>query len=743
MVASYFRQSDVKIARVALPTPLHQVFDYYWPFSQPIEPGIRVTVPFGRRSLVGVVVDSCDTPSVTPERMRKVSRVHDQQPLLPPALVKLLLWASSYYHHPIGEVLASALPVNLRKGSDAVPQQLTAYRATGLADELALDSLTRAPLQHRILQRILEIHRTDPNGGMLPDALKLMGSSWRQAINQLTKKGWVESFDTELVSASTPTDTVPMLLPEQQVAVDSIRGSFGEFGCFLLNGITGSGKTEVYLRLITEQVAKGHQVLVLVPEISLTPQLLQRFQRRIQGVLVSLHSALNDTERAHYWLQAANGTADVVIGTRSAVFTPMPRLGLIVIDEEHDGSLKQQEGFRYHARDLSLMRARDCSCPVVLGSATPSMESLNNCAKGRYDQLILSQRAGDAQSPEIGLLDIRRRPLTEGMSDTLISAIGEQLDSGGQVLIFLNRRGFAPTLLCNDCGATADCKRCDAHMTVHATRGVLRCHHCGAERPVPQGCESCGSVRLDTRGYGTERIEQALQKRFPETVIARIDRDTTRRRGALEKQLADATSGISQLLVGTQMLAKGHHFPNVSLVGILDVDRGLYGTDYRALEQMGQLLVQVAGRAGRAQRRGKVLVQTRSPDNPLLQTLIREGYGPFAAEVLKDREAAALPPYTFVALIRAEASSAAAPRQFLQAIVASVNDRPVAGLSCFGPVPAPIERVSGRYRAQLLVQANSRSSLNRMLSELTQRLDQSKESRQTRWSIDVDPVDFF
>ena len=393
---------------------------------------------------------------------------------------------------------------------------------------------------------------------------------------------------------------------------------------------------------------------MLVPEISLTPQLMRRFEARLDGCLVTLHSGLNDTERLQNWLLAANGHADVVIGTRSAVLVPLPRLGLVVVDEEHDGSLKQQDGFRYHARDLALMRGRSHECPVVLGTATPALETLHNVRSGRFEELPLARRAGDAVPPVLALLDVRRRALVEGMSDRLLDAIARHLGDGGQAMVFVNRRGFAPTLLCNDCGAAAGCERCDANMTVHARSNRLRCHHCGAERAVPAACESCGSPDLDRVGYGTERIGDALEAAFPDVRVARIDRDSTRRKGALERQLELATSGEARLLVGTQMLAKGHHFPKLTLVGILDADRGLFGTDFRSLEHMGQLVVQVAGRAGREATRGTVLIQTRNPDNEMLGKLVHEGYAAFADALLDERRAAELPPYAFVALIRAE-----------------------------------------------------------------------------------------
>lgn len=739
-----------KVARIAVPSPLHQVFDYYWPDASDIVAGQRVTVPFGRRAVVGLVIGSSDQAGVAEAKMRRVTTVHESEPMLPPDILKLLLWASNYYHHPIGEVLISALPVALRKGAKASLPKLTRYRLNAVA-VVNSDELKRAPLQRAILDRL----KTVGASGVDPDTVKEIGSSWRKAMQQLIERGWAESYEVDDFQLNRATEEGPELLEEQAFAINAVSKHTDTFRPFLLNGVTGSGKTEVYLRLIRETVKSSGQVLVLVPEISLTPQLLDRFRKRIPGCIVSLHSGLNDTERLHHWMLSFSGKADVVIGTRSAIFTPLPRLQLIIIDEEHDTSLKQQDGFRYHARDLALMRARNAGCPVVLGSATPSLETLSNVSQGRYTELRLTRRTGDAKPPEITLLDIRRRKLIEGMSDRLLVMIREHLERDGQVLVFLNRRGFAPTLLCNDCGAAAECKRCDAHMTVHQRQNCLRCHHCGAERAIPIVCESCSSERVDSVGQGTERIEAALNQEFVDVDIARIDRDTTRRKGALQQQLDDATSGKSRILVGTQMLAKGHHFPNVTLVAILDVDRGLYGVDFRAQEQMGQLIVQVAGRAGRENRKGRVLVQTRNPDNLMLQTLVAEGYGAFSDRLLEERRETALPPFSFVALIRAEAADKSVPMRFLESVREILSSQitlpqsgePDAGtrstLEMFGPVAAPMERVGGRYRSQLLVQSSKRIELNQALTHLRIEMEKLKESRRVRWSIDVDPVDFY
>ena len=729
------------LVRVAIPTPLYRVFDYQWLSDAPICPGARVSVPFGPRKVIGVVLSALDRTDVPAEKMRAVIQVHDVEPLLPGDVMKLLDWAARYYHHPLGEVLSSALPGRLRKGQAADIVEREFFSWTGPVP--IPQALQKARLQYQIAHYLGEL----AGNRAAADSLARISPGWRNSIRSLIDKGWVSCEKTLKLPDNQGGAAAPELSDEQRHAVDSITTAIEHDQRFLLNGVTGSGKTEVYLRCIEAASAKRLQTLVLVPEISLTPQLMSRFEKRLKGCLVSLHSALNDTDRAQNWLCAAYGHADVIIGTRSAILTPIPRLGLVIVDEEHDSSFKQQEGFRYHARDLALMRARDRQCPVVLGSATPSFESLNNVSSGKFIELPLTQRAGGAVPPVLALMDIRRRKLVEGISDRMLDAVRQHLDNAGQALLFINRRGFAPTLLCNDCGAAAECHRCDAHMTVHNRSNRLRCHHCGAERAVPTSCESCRSAQLDRVGYGTERIANALQEVFPDVLIARIDRDSTRRKGALEQQLALATSGEAKILVGTQMLAKGHHFPALTLVGILDADRGLFGTDFRALENMGQLTLQVAGRAGREENKGTVLIQTRNPDNPMLQTLVSGGYTPFAKVVMQERKLAELPPYSFMALIRAEAADARQPHQFLLEVAthirSSKNSDTDVEVEVMGPAPAPMERLAGRFRAQLLVQSRKRSTLNQTLSGLSAIIDSLPSVRRCRWSIDVDPVDLF
>jgi len=729
----------ITIVHVAIPSPISSYFDYLLPsnITEP-EPGARVCVPFARKRLIGIVLFCDNNTSVPNTKIRAIEKVLDRKSLLGKDILKLLNWASLYYVHPIGEVIVTAVPVALRKDVEAALPVISVYKLSGVRDQT---DLSRAKQQLLIYQAIASSEE-----GLSSEALQSLAKGWRSAVKALMEKSLIEVVEESLSLAKATQEQTPLTLTDEQaVAVDRVQQAKGRFQTFLLNGVTGSGKTEVYLQIISFYAKANLQVLVIVPEISLTPQLVDRFKQRLACTMVTLHSQVGTSTRAANWLYAARGDADVVIGTRSAVFTPMPRLGLIIIDEEHDGSLKQQDGFRYHARDLSLVRARDICVPILLGSATPSLESLHNVEQGRFDELVLSRRAGNASPPKIALLDIRRRWNHEGISDLLMKAVSDNLEQKMQSLLFINRRGFAPVLICANCGGTSDCKSCDAHMTVHAKSNRLRCHHCGAERPLPKQCECCGNVEFDNVGQGTERIEQALIDRFPEARVLRIDRDTTRRKGELERQLSIATEGEADILVGTQMLAKGHHFPNLTLVGILDADRGIFGTDFRATEQMGQLITQVVGRAGRAEKPGKVLIQTRNPDHELLRLLVTADYQTFAKKILDERKEAELPPSTYVALLRAEATDAKAPRDLLDSAAKLIFQWKSADshLWVLGPVVAPMERRGGRYRYQLMFQANMRKELNAMLKYLRAYLEKNKYARKIRWSIDVDPVDFF
>jgi primosomal protein N' (replication factor Y) len=672
-----------------VPAPLLGALDYLPPAGvdpAALQPGMRLEVALGRRRVVGVLLGTAPSSAVPHDKLKRATRVLDAAPEVPAEVLELAEWAAGYYHHPLGEVLAGVLPVALRQ----VPKESArSASARARAEEAAAVALS-----------------------------------------------------TGAGAANARPEPSPALNAAQSAAVETVAAALGGFGAFLLEGVTGSGKTEVYLNAVERVLARGEQALVLVPEIALTPQLVGRFRARLGAGVVALHSGLAAGERLAAWRAARDGTAGVVLGTRSAVFVPLARLGLIVVDEEHDLSYKQHDGLRYHARDLAVVRAQRNHRPVLLGSATPALESLANAASGRYARLALPERAGGASHPALKVVDLRGRRTIEGLSDQLLERIGAHLAAGGQALLFLNRRGYAPRLTCHACGWFADCARCDAKLVVHRRHGELRCHHCGAQQQLPTRCPACAGDDLRLIGRGTERLDDALRDLFPEVGVARVDRDTTRKRGALDALLDDARSERARILVGTQMLAKGHDFPLVTLVGIVEADGGLFGADFRAAERMAQLITQVAGRAGRAERHGEVLIQTRHPDHPLLRQLLEHGYPGFAAAAMAERRAAGLPPFAALALLRAEAVAPEVALEFLAAARASAEallGAEARGVELSGPAPAPMERRAGRHRAQLLVRAEGRMRLQSLLARWVPGLPALPGARKARWAIDVDP----
>ena len=726
---------------VAVPSPLRRSFDYLPPeglVNEQIEAGRRVQVPFGRQTLVGVVLGTTNQTEIARDKLKRIKKIIDSEPLLPPDICKLLKWASQYYQHPIGEVFSTALPALLRADHAARVAGKRRWQLSDRGQALDPDALKRAPRQQALLKAMQKTASMDTR------ALQTITENWRPAMKRLLELGYVEEREETILPEVVTEVCVPHPLnPAQQTAADAIVEALGQFRALLLDGITGSGKTAVYLDVISKVIEQGQQVLVLVPEIGLTPQLVDRFRRQLASPVAVMHSGLTDHERLTAWLLAKNGEARVIIGTRSAVFTPLIKPGLIIIDEEHDPSFKQQEGFRYSARDLAILRARDAGIPIVLGTATPSLETLYNCQQGRYTHLHLPERAGPAQAPKIGLIDVRKQPMDHLISVGLREKMREHLSGGGQVLLFLNRRGFAPMLICHDCGWVSQCERCDSRMTLHQQINRLRCHHCDREQAVPTACPACQGDDLRSFGYGTERIEQAVQQQFPDHSVLRIDRDTTRRKGAMQTLLDKVHAGEGQVLLGTQMLAKGHHFPNVTLVGILDADYGLYSIDLRASERMAQLIMQVAGRAGRAEKPGEVLIQTHHPEHPLLQTLIKQGYDQCAELLLKERQESHWPPYSYLALLRADATDKGAPMAFLAEAARLAGDPAGNGVEILGPVPSPMERRAGRYRAQLLIQSEQRQPLHEFLGPWLFQVEAMKTGRKVRWSIDVDPVELF
>lgn len=729
--------------RIAIPVPLRRTFDYLLPEhceKRILQPGIRVVVPFGSRTKIGYLIEMTNHSEVAQSRLKRVKKFLDETPLLSDDDMKFLLWTSRYYHHPVGEVIDSAFPIPLRKGKPAMLKTKTAYFTTELGKKTPTGDLKRAPRQRELLEYI----KATPYG-LTEKTLNMLNWDWRNSAKQLVHKGIIIASERPDILEHRPkSEAVPVMLnPDQKNAVDQVRRTAGQFSSFLLEGVTGSGKTEVYLRLIEFVLEQGKQVMVLLPEISLTPQLESRFRARLTYPIAIFHSGLTDSERQQSWLGFREGIASVLLGTRSAVFSPMCRPGLIILDEEHDTSFKQQNGFRFSARDIAIARAKHQRIPVIMGSATPSFESYFNVKRGRHQILSLPQRTGNARPPTLKILDIRNERLIEGLSPQLISATQQVLSRGEQAILFINRRGFAPTLICHSCGWAASCRHCDSNLVVHLMERKLRCHHCGYEQPLPERCRRCSGPELQPSGLGTERIEQALRKIFPDAEIARIDRDSTRRKGSLESFLAQVNDGRINLLLGTQMLAKGHHFPKVTLVGIVDVDSGLYSIDFRASERLAQLIVQVAGRAGREQAPGTAILQTHHPDHPLLVTLIHQGYRKFAEMALKERESASLPPFNHQALMRSESRVEQQPLDFLGQVRDLANTLRIKDTHIFGPVSAPLTKKAGLFRFQLLFQSSNRENLHILLESILPRVAKLLGSRRVRWSVDVDPVDLY
>lgn len=721
--------SNARFYQVALPAPLPQLFDYLPPAGGPRPAiGSRVLVPFGRRRLVGVVVGVTDRSDVPRERLLPVLQALDGgRPVLDEGLLNLLQWCWNYYKHAPGEVVMGALPPALRKASACLPEPPQQYRLTEAGRQRLQQAAGRAPVQQEMLTLL-------SNGPCLADGLSSIGSRWRKTLAILVEKGLAAA---EPAPADEPRPaTGPTLTGDQDEVVAAVTADLGRYRCHLLDGVTGSGKTEVYLRLIEATALRGGQAMVLVPEIGLTPQLLRRFRRRLGFEPAVIHSGLAAGERMAAWAAAASGRAALLVGTRSALFTPMPRLQLIILDEEHDASFKQQDGFRYSARDVAVKRAAELGVPVLLGSATPSLESLNNAAEGRYARHRLRERATQAAMPSWRVLDLRHQETDGGLAPAAFEAISETLERGEQAMVFLNRRGYAPVLMCQSCGWHGSCERCDANLTWHRSAGRLVCHHCGSQRRAPALCPDCRADALVGAGEGTQQLEEVLERRFPGVPILRFDRDATARKGVLDRQLEEVRRGGPCLLVGTQMLAKGHHFPGMTLVVIVNIDQALYSADYRALERMGQTIQQVAGRAGRSDRPGSVLLQTLHPEHAALELLLRKGYSEYAAWLLEERRSAGLPPVGHQALLRAEAHDRADVERFLKQAAGAF---PPGATRLFGPMPAIMERLGGRSRMYLILQADSRSVLHAQVDPWLPKLRELTSGRKVRWAIDVDP----
>ncbi|MHB1592346.1 MAG: primosomal protein N' [Sulfuricella sp.] len=727
----------MKIVQIALDVPLDTLFDYSVADQGEIVIGDRVLVSFGRRQMVGVVAELADHSELSPGRIKPVLQVFRDTPPLSEEIFRLLRFCANYYHHPLGEVILNALPVPLRQTRPVARAKPTGYRLTEAGLALEPDILpARASVKRKLLQSLKQA------GTLARSDVAAVSPSALQAIKEFIAQGWAAENDEIADSAPAPvkTEILPPLTPPQEQAVAAILSGQDRFQVWLLYGITGSGKTEVYLRVIEQVLQRGGQALVLVPEINLTPQLESRFRARFPDTCqVSLHSRLSAGERLRHWSLAQSGQARIVLGTRLALFTPMPKLMLIVVDEEHDGSFKQQDGLRYSARDMAVARGKQAGTPVILGSATPALETWYNARIGRYRMLELPARAiADAALPAIHCIDISRAKLADGLSDPLIDALRLRLERGEQSLVFINRRGYAPVMRCGQCGWISTCHRCSSRLVVHLREKRLRCHHCGHESRIPPTCPDCGNADLAPIGQGTQRLEDTLGSLFPAARILRVDRDSTRRKQALPEMLARIHAAEVDIVIGTQLLAKGHDFKKLTLVGVVNADGALYSADFRASERLFAQLMQVAGRAGRDTLPGIVLIQTQFPTHPLFQALIRHDYPGFAATLLTERKQAEFPPYCHQALLRAEAPQIETALAFLrkaQAVAPRDFD-----VSLFDPVPAQMARLAGMERAHLLVQAASRSALQAFLGAWNKAL--FGLGGNVRWSLDIDPLEF-
>ncbi|NCI78319.1 primosomal protein N' [Acinetobacter kanungonis] len=725
--------------RVAVPAHVYDCFDYQISAEDYARAhvGARVAVPFGPRNLIGVIMEklALDAPSNPKFKLKSIQALLDDDAILDGKVLTLLTWAAQYYQFPIGEVVQSALPTLLRQGK---PYDLLAHMWR-LQDQHAEDKIKRSEKQQHAY-KILKLHPA----GTSENILNLAGIE-TATLKALEKKGICEAYleQKDFSPQSMSLAQMPLTAnPDQKHAIQQVLKSLSSYHAYLLDGLTGSGKTEVYLQIMHEVLKQGKQVLVLVPEIGLTPQTISRFQSRFHCHIALLHSGLTDAKRLQAWQSAQMGKASIILGTRSAIYTPLHNLGLIILDEEHDLSFKQQEGFRYHARDVALYRAHLENCPIILGSATPSMESYALVNQGKLTCLELNERAGTALLPKLHILDLKLGRKQHGFSQFLLDEMHKRLARKEQMLIFLNRRGYAPVLICESCAWQAKCPHCDANFTLHTQPYQhLHCHHCGTIHRVPDHCPQCQHTELKPIGMGTAKVEESLNELFPEFDVIRVDRDSTSRVGSWQKIYDRIQKSEPVILLGTQMLAKGHHFPFVSLVAILDIDSGLLSVDFRAPERTAQLIVQVAGRAGRGEKKGDVYLQTLRPEHPLLHTLVDGDYRQFARQTLKERQQALFPPYRYAALIRCESKSQEQNQQYLTEHAQQLRQISELNIDIWGPIPAPMERKAGRYQAHMVLLSKDRARLHYYLRAWWQNMLQHKPASM-KLSLDVDPQEF-
>lgn len=752
------------ILQIALDVPLARLFDYL-SAGQQVAVGQRVLVPFGRRNQIGIVIAKTDKSEFALDKLKPITQAFTDETPLDAEVLSLIKFSADYYHYPFGQALLAALPARLRQIAPATARKQYRYQITDAGSQVEIESL---PKRQRVLRQVLQVLQTE--GAQTEAALDAISGSARKAAKALVDLGYA-AIEQVLVQSRVPSileTPQPALNAEQAEAVASITQEMQAFKAWLLHGITGSGKTEVYIRLMQQVLQQlpssddalqaNAQVLVLVPEINLTPQLEARFRARLpQYNLVSLHSSLSESERLHSWQLAQSGAAQIIIGTRLSIFTPIPHLKLILIDEEHDSSYKQQDSMRYHARDVALVRAKRLNIPVVMGSATPALESWYNAMANsvhaastapsqsqpnKYGLLTLKQRAVTAaQLPKIDCIDTTKVNLQHGLTPQLIAGLRLRMARKEQSLLFINRRGYSPVLLCSACHWIAPCTRCSSRLVVHLGQRKLRCHHCGHEQRIPLQCPSCGDADLHPTGHGTQRLEQTLATLLPTARIARVDRDSISRKHALVEILDRVHNQEIDILVGTQMLAKGHDFPNLTLVGVIDTDSALHSPDFRASERLFAQLMQVAGRAGRADKAGQVIIQTAFPDHALFNALRSQDYATYANALLQEREQVKFPPYVFTALLRAEAHDFSLVQQFMQLAFSSARALSQHVVT-YDPVRPQMERLKGMERAYMLMHAQQRPALQKLLTQLVYQLRAAPIAAKVRWAVDVNPLEF-
>ena len=725
---------------VAIPTPLRRLFDYLpgeIADHRVFQPGLRVSVSFGKRkNITGIIVAINNKTNHPQHKLKKINYIIDDKPIVNIEHLNFLNWASNYYHYPIGEVIYNALPILLRKNNSITDYEYCCWSLSNKQSSSNINSKNISLVQIKILN-YFQKNKTPVNEFEL---YKIFPRAKRSLL-ALEKIGLIKKETEKKLENSTKINKRSIKLNENQnTAINKILDSKNTNSVFLLDGITGSGKTEVYMSVMESVIKSKKQCLVLLPEIGLTPQLIQRFKERFKTHIAIQHSGLSDSERLKYWQDAKTGKAKIILGTRSAVWTPLLNPGIYIVDEEHDLSYKQHSGFQYSARDLMIVRANRNGVPVILGSATPSLETIHNTEKNRYIHLVLPIRAGVAKQPKYKLLDIKNKKMHGPLSQILINEIDKNLKTNNQILLFLNRRGYATHLYCHHCCWKAECDRCEIPLTYHKSNNRLNCHHCGSSKKNIKNCPLCESELLRL-GHGTERIEEVLSKIFPKSNIARIDRDTTQKKDSMDKYLSKVHSGQIDILIGTQMIAKGHHFPKVTLAAIVDADRGLFSTDFRAGERLAQLFMQVSGRTGRGEREGTVIVQTYNPEHQLFHNLIKHGYNYLAKSLLKERKCSSLPPYSYMALLRAEAHNVEEIKRFIKHASIQLKQLSKNKLLLFGPIPAIIEKHGGRFRYQLIIQATNRKILHEHLDEWLKNLEKTKNSKKVRWALDIDPQD--